>query len=453
VNLKTIHSVFFIGIGGIGMSALARYMHLLGKKVAGYDKVNSPITRELEKQGIGVIYTDSLEAVSSDFKTNSTLVVYTPAIIIEDNKLLSYFNQTENILVKRAKLLGIITKNTISLAVAGTHGKTTTSSILGHILKENSIPATSFLGGIAENYNSNLIVGGYEYSVVEADEFDRSFLELSPNFACITSMDADHLDVYNTKENLLEAFVEFSKKTSEKLIVKKGLPIKGTTYAVEEEADYRAHNVRINEGAFVFDVSTPEASLNNVKIHLPGRYNIENTLAALAMADSIGVSLNGVVRALETYKGVHRRFSFRMKTEDLVLIDDYAHHPTEIEAVYKAVRELYPNEEIVVVFQPHTFTRTRDFEMDFVKVLAQFDQVYLLPIYAAREHPIEGVSSNELVIKIRKLNPNVEIIREIELVSVLHESHKKVILMLGAGDIGLMVDIVKKSFENRFWKG
>jgi UDP-N-acetylmuramate--alanine ligase len=171
------------------------------------------------------------------------------------------------------------------------------------------------------------------------------------------------------------------------------------------------------------------------------------------MADSIGVSLNGVVRALETYKGVHRRFSFRMKTEDLVLIDDYAHHPTEIEAVYKAVRELYPNEEIVVVFQPHTFTRTRDFEMDFVKVLAQFDQVYLLPIYAAREHPIEGVSSNELVIKIRKLNPNVEIIREIELVSVLHESHKKVILMLGAGDIGLMVDIVKKSFENRFWKG
>jgi UDP-N-acetylmuramate--alanine ligase len=430
--------VYFIGIGGIGMSAIARYFASNGKKVAGYDKTPSQITLELEDLGVEIHFEDALKNIPISFlKKETTLIVYTPAVP-ENHIELNYFLDNNFTVLKRSEILGKITETTFCLAVAGTHGKTTTSSILGHIMAE--VNATSFLGGIAENYNSNLILGEDKVSVVEADEFDRSFLKLSPNIACVTSMDADHLDIYGDSEALDESFIEFTNEVSDTLIIAKGLPLNGLTYAVNEDADYKAYNLKIESGKYIFDVKTPSSEIKNIEFHLPGQHNVMNALAALSMADVYGVSLENIKQSLSTFKGVKRRFSYKIKTEDFVLIDDYAHHPTEINAVVTSVREMYPNEKVLVVFQPHLFSRTRDFIEDFALALSKFDEVLLLDIYPAREEPIDGVNSewllNKLTLKNKKLTKKNNLVKDIK------NSSAKVVVMLGAGDIGVMINEV-----------
>jgi len=441
VNLNTIHTVYFIGIGGIGMSALARYFKANGKNVAGYDKTATNITIDLEELGITIHFDDAIENIPTEFLCKEkTLVVYTPAIP-KNHLEYTYLKEEGFTILKRAEVLGKITEHTFCLAVAGTHGKTTTSSILGHIMQPSN--ATSFLGGIAENYNSNLILGEDNISVVEADEFDRSFLQLSPNIACITSMDADHLDIYKKHEELIKSFNDFSKKVSGKLIVAKGLPIEGLTYAIEEDADYKAFHLKIENGKYSFDVQTPTEIIKNIKFSLPGKHNVMNALAALAMANEYGISLELIKEQLKTFKGVQRRFSYKINTPEFVLIDDYAHHPTEIKAVENSVREMYPNEKILAVFQPHLFSRTRDFIDDFAIELSKFDELLLLDIYPAREVPIEGVNSEWLLSKIDLKNKKVT--SKNNVIVEIKKSSAKIIVMIGAGDIGALInDVVKE---------
>ena len=438
MNLENIHNIYFVGIGGIGMSAIARYFAVNGKRVAGYDKTPSQITSGLEELGIKIHFEDRLKNIPISFlDKNKTLVVYTPAVS-KNHTELNYFLDNNFTVLKRAEILGKITENTFCLAVSGTHGKTTTSAILGHIMFQEK--ATSFLGGIAENYNSNLILGEDKVSVVEADEFDRSFLQLSPNIACVTSMDADHLDIYGEAAALEESFVAFTNKVSDTLIVAKGLPLEGLTYAVNEDADYKAFNMKIESGKYVFDVQTPSDIIKNIEFHLPGNHNVMNALAALAMADVYGISLESIKLGLSTFKGVKRRFSYKIKTNDFVLIDDYAHHPTEINAVENSIREMYPNEKVLVVFQPHLFSRTRDFIDDFATALSKFNEILLLDIYPARELPIAGVDSEWLFNKIK--NKHKKLTQKINLVKDIKNSSAKVVLMIGAGDIGMMIDEV-----------
>lgn len=445
MNLKSIHNIYFIGIGGIGMSSLARYFAMNGKNVAGFDKVRTGITIGLEDIGVEIHYEDSVELIPQKFKSSKdTLVVYTPAIPSIHTEL-TYFNQNGFSVMKRAQVLGEITKNTLCLAVAGTHGKTTTSTILGHILKESGVNATSFLGGVSENYNSNLILGGDKISVVEADEFDRSFLQLSPDIACVTSMDADHLDIYGEKDELEKSFNEFAAKVSDTLIVCKGLPLEGLTYAVNEKADYYADNIKIKNGKYIFDVKTPTEIIRNVEFNLPGKHNVLNAVAALAMANNFGVSLQVIAKALLSFKGVHRRFSYRIKSENLVLIDDYAHHPTEINAVVSSVREMYPTEKVLAVFQPHLYSRTRDFADDFAESLSRFDEVILLDIYPAREKPISGVTSEWLMGKMTLKNKKLS--NKIMLVDTIKQSDAVIKVIIGAGDIGEMVVNITKELS------
>jgi UDP-N-acetylmuramate--alanine ligase len=447
VNLNSVHNVYFIGIGGIGMSALARYFVANNKNVAGYDKTETEITKGLESLGVNVHFNDDTSNISSQFQsTKNTLIIYTPAVPNAHSELVYFRDNGYNVL-KRSEVLGLITESTICLAVAGTHGKTTTTSILGHLLAECNVEVTAFLGGISENYNSNLILHGNKVSVVEADEFDRSFLTLSPNLACITSMDADHLDIYGDSESLQKTFKEFSKrlKPNGKLFVKKGLPIKGITYAVDEPADYSATNIRIENGSYVFDVKTPSQNINKLLFNLPGRHNLSNALIALAMAVEYGCSPFSLASALASYKGVKRRFTYQIKTDELVFIDDYAHHPEEINAVHQAVREMYPNKEVLAIFQPHLFSRTQDFINEFARSLSQFDSVFLLDIYPARELPIEGVTSEWLLSKIN--NPNKKLITKKDIINEVQKSKMKIIMTLGAGDIGAEVKYIKESLS------
>ena len=446
MNLERIHNVYFVGIGGIGMSAIANYFRSNGKNVAGYDRVSTKITKSLEAMGIAIHFEDSVDLIPSEFKNSQdTIVVYTPAIP-KNNLELNYLWENHFTVLKRAEILGAITKSTFCLAVAGTHGKTTTSTILGHILKEAGTNATSFLGGISENYNSNLILGGDKISVVEADEFDRSFLKLSPNIACITSMDADHLDIYGEKAELEKSFMDFADKVSETLIIRKGLPLKGKTFGIEEGADYDAKNLKVQEGAYIFDVKTPSETIENIKINLPGKHNVLNAVAALAMANIFGVSLQVIAEALLTFKGIERRFSYKIKTENLVLIDDYAHHPTEINAVVDSVREMYPTKKIAGIFQPHLFSRTRDFIDDFAASLSRFDELILLDIYPARELPIEGVTSSWLLDKITI--DKKQISSKKNLVKNVLNLDSQVIVMIGAGDIGELVEVIKNALSH-----
>jgi len=445
LNLKNIHNIYFIGIGGIGMSALALYFNKLGKNVAGYDKISTEITENLENCGILIHFDDVVELIPNGFKNiDNTLVVYTPAIP-KNHLEYNYFMEQHFTILKRSEVLGKITKNSFCLAVAGTHGKTTTSTILGHIFKEANTNATSFLGGISENYNSNLILGGEEVTIVEADEYDRSFLQLAPNIACITSMDADHLDIYGEASELKSSFIEFSNKVSQTIIVKKGLPIQGLTYGIEENADFDAQHIRIENGFYVFDVKTPNGLIKNIKSNLPGKYNVLNTVAALAMANCYGISLQVIAKALLSFKGIKRRFSYKINTENLVLIDDYAHHPTEINAAAKAIKELYPTKKILGVFQPHLFSRTKDFANEFAISLSLFNELILLDIYPARERPIEGVNSNWLLNKINIEKKQVS--SKENLIKNILKSQAEVIAILGAGDIGEMVEPIKKSLE------
>jgi UDP-N-acetylmuramate--alanine ligase len=436
-------NVYFIGIGGIGMSALARYFKANGKNIAGCDKTATTITASLGALGIKIYFEDLVENIPLNFLSKEkTLVVFTPAIS-KNHAAYTYFKKERFTILKRAEVLGKITENTYCLAVAGTHGKTTTSSILGHIMQPSK--ATSFLGGIAENYNSNLILGEDAISVVEADEFDRSFLQLSPNIACITSMDADHLDIYGAHDELIKSFNDFSSRVTGKMIVAKGLPIEGLTYAIEEDADYRAFNLKIEKGTYIFDVQTPTEIIENIALSLPGKHNVMNALVALALANEYGIPLTDIKQQIKTFKGVQRRFTYMINTEELVLIDDYAHHPTAIHAVVNSVREMYPDEKVLAVFQPHLFSRTQDFVADFAKELSKFDALLLLDIYPAREVPIEGVNSTWLLNKVelekKKLVSKENLIKEIK------NSEAKVIVMLGAGDIGILVNEVVKELK------
>lgn len=447
MNLKNIHNIYFVGIGGIGMSALARYFKANKKQVVGYDKTPTEITDALTNLGIGVHFEDSVENIPVAFlKPEQTLVVYTPAIPKSHSEL-TYFRNNQFKILKRSEVLGLITENTFCLAVAGTHGKTTTSSILGHLLNECDVEVTAFLGGVTENYNSNLILNGTKVSVVEADEFDRSFLRLSPNMACITSMDADHLDIYGEAEALRDSFIEFTKriKPNGKLFVKNGLPIEGITYGIEDDSDYSAQNIKIENGTYVFDVKTPKQVLENIQFNLPGRHNLSNALIALAMAVEYGCPHQQLVKALASFKGVKRRFTYQIKTNNLVFIDDYAHHPEEINAVHQAVREMYPEKRILAIFQPHLFSRTQDFADEFAKSLSQFDNIILLDIYPARELPIEGVTSAWLLDKIT--NENKQLSTKETLLEKIHESDAPIILTIGAGDIGEEVQNIKKGLQ------
>ncbi len=447
MNLKEIHNIYFIGIGGIGMSALARYFHANNKHVGGYDKTQTEITDGLIGLGVEIHFADSIDNIKSEFKNiENTLVVYTPAIP-KNNEELNYFKNNGFSVLKRSQVLGLITENTFCLAVAGTHGKTTTTSILGHLMNVCDVPLTAFLGGISENYSSNLILNGTEVSVVEADEFDRSFLTLSPDFACITSMDADHLDIYGNASELRKSFEDFSRKIKPngKLFVRSGLPLKGITYGIEDNSDYTIQNIKIENGTYVFDVKTPKTVLENLQFNLPGRHNLSNALIALAMAVEYGCPHQQLAKALASYKGVKRRFTYHIKTEDFVFIDDYAHHPEEINAVHQAVREMYPDKKVLVIFQPHLYSRTQDFADDFAKSLSQFDELMLLDIYPARELPIEGVTSKWLLDKIN--NKNKQLVSKKELLSQIHKSDAQIILTIGAGDIGEEVKHIKKEFS------
>ncbi len=451
-NISNYQNIFFIGIGGIGMSALARYFKQIGKNVSGYDKVSSPITNQLENLKISIHFEDDIKNVSKKYlDKEKTVIVYTPAVLNSHSELV-YFNNNGFTVLKRAEILGLITKKTFCFAVAGTHGKTTTSTILGHILFDSGVNATSFLGGIATNYKSNLIFGGDKVSVVEADEYDRSFLKLSPNLACITSTDADHLDIYGQAEELEASFQDFANIVSDKVFVKYGLSLNGITFGFDKDANYQASNLRIENGKSVFDVKTPSNKIENVSIQLPGKHNIMNALAALAMANDYGVSLEKIKKGFATFKGIERRFNIKINSDKFSLIDDYAHHPTEINAVYDTVKNLYPNRKKTVVFQPHLYSRTRDFIADFAKSLAQFDKVLLLSIYPARELPIAGVTSNWLALKIKALKTEVKVISKSEIINNIKLDKNLVVSVLGAGDVGLLVDKLTKHYKSKIFK-
>jgi UDP-N-acetylmuramate--alanine ligase len=455
MNLKQIHNVYFIGIGGIGMSALARYFKNIGKNVAGYDKTETELTQELQQSGIEIHFEDNINLIPKDFYLENTLVIITPAVPKSHSEW-NFLLERDFVVKKRAEVLGIITKDTFCFAVAGTHGKTTTSSILGHILYESGVDVTAFLGGIVENYNSNLIGSGKTITVVEADEFDRSFLHLHPNIACVTSMDADHLDIYGDSASIEASFVEFADKVEDKskLFITNDLSIDGVSCSIDSnpvrvsnpdrvENGFKALNIRIENTNYVFDVQTPTETITNLQFSLSGKHNLMNALMALAMAKTFGIPNDDIAKALISFKGIKRRFSYQIKTENLVYIDDYAHHPTEINAVNQAVRELYPNQKVLAIFQPHLFSRTSDFADDFAKSLSQFDEILLLDIYPARELPMEGITSTWLMSKMT--NSNVKLVQKPELIDSILKSNAKIIVTIGAGDIGELVQPIKNA--------
>lgn len=428
------------------MSALARYFKTLGKQVSGYDRTETDLTLELTASGIAVHYDDNIDQIPKHYYRENTLVVVTPAIPVQHSEW-NFFIEREYEIKKRAEVLGIITKDTFCFAVAGTHGKTTTSSILGHILFQSGVDVTSFVGGIVENYDSNLIGNGKTVTVVEADEFDRSFLHLHPDMACITSTDADHLDIYGDKASIEASFALFADKITDKskLFVASGLALEGTTVAVNEEATCRAFNVHVDRGAYLFDAKTPTGTIENLRFGLPGKHNLMNAMMALSMAKMYGLSDDQIRAALSSFLGIRRRFSFQIRRDDLVFIDDYAHHPTEIDAVHQAVRELYPGKKVLAVFQPHLFSRTRDFGDGFAKSLSAFDEILLLDIYPARELPIEGITSEWLLDKMT--NSNAKLVSKNELIDTIKERDAAVVVTIGAGDIGELVKSIKNALS------
>jgi len=461
MNLNQIHNVYFIGIGGIGMSALARYFKAIGKNVFGYDKTETELTKELGELGIAIHFEDNIDLIPTDYSAENTLVIITPAVPKYHSQW-NYFLEHGYEVKKRAEVLGIITKDTFCFAVAGTHGKTTTSSILGHILFQSGVDVTAFVGGIVENYNSNLIGNGKTITVVEADEFDRSFLHLHPNIACVTSMDADHLDIYGDSAAIEASFREFADKVEDKskIFVPKGLPLEGVQVEIMDNNIFKenggepplgvrglftAFNIRIVNSQYVFDVKTPSETIQNIEFGLPGKHNLMNALMALAMAKTFGLPNEDIANALLSFKGIKRRFSYQIKTENIVYIDDYAHHPTEINAVHQAVRELYPGQKVLAIFQPHLFSRTRDFADDFAKSLSAFDEVILLDIYPARELPMEGITSRWLLNKMD--NSHKKLVSKQELIPSILQSDATVIVTIGAGDIGEMVQFIKKAIN------
>lgn len=446
MNIGEIHRVYFIGIGGVGMSALARYFMYLNIPVAGYDKTQTPLVTALIDAGALVHFNDDVSSVPMGFlNPKNTLVVYTPAVP-ELHTEYQYFKKHNYTLQKRSEVLGTVTKDAFCLAVAGTHGKTTTSCILAHLLKEAKMPVTAFLGGISEDFKSNFLITGTEYAVVEADEFDRSFLRLFPSVACVTAMDADHLDIYGNEAALHQAFEAFvgQIKPGGTLFVRKGLPLNGITYGIEDDADFCIRNLKVVHGGYIFDIQTPNQVLRDISFSKPGKHNLLNALVAFAMALQTGASVIALTDALGTFKGVERRFSYQVNTADFVFIDDYAHHPTEIHAVADAVEELYPDKEVVAVFQPHLYSRTRDFVQDFAESLSRFNTVLLLDIYPAREIPIPGVDAAWLL---KKITSRVKkLVNKETLLGEIKSLNPEVLITMGAGDIGLEVRKIKNNW-------
>ena len=444
-HYEHIKNVYFIGIGGIGMSALARYFKAQGKNVAGYDRTRSRLTAQLENEGITVITSNEVEALPQEFlEDRQALIVYTPAIPKDHHQYLHFVADSYE-MQKRAVVLGNLTKGHFTLAVGGTHGKTTTSTVLAHLLKATSKEITAFLGGISENYHSNLILDGNMAMVVEADEFDRSFLQLAPNIAAITSMDADHLDVYGEDAQIKESFKAFANLLPENgpLFFTNGLPLEGTSIGVEDDADISAQNVSIKNGVYEFELKTKEKTYGGFQLSLPGKHNLNNAVTALAMAIEFGAPPELLAEALASFKGVERRFSYKIRTEELVLIDDYAHHPAEIAAVHQAVREMHPGKKVLAVFQPHLFSRTRDFAEGFAESLGLFDELLLLDIYPAREEPIEGITSEWLMNMVK--NDKKELVSKTALSGVIKKKHPEVVVVMGAGDIGEEVEKIRRA--------
>ena len=451
-----IQTYYFLGIGGIGMSALARYFAAKGACVLGYDRTPSPLTKELEAEGIAVQYDDTLDTVKA-LDIANTIVVRTPAVP-EDFAVYVWLREQGFQILKRAEVLGLVTRSERALCVAGTHGKTTTSTMLAHILHQSHVGANAFMGGIANNYGTNLLLDqASDLVVVEADEFDRSFHHLTPYISVITSMDPDHLDIYGTEEAYRESFMHYASLVQEALVVKSGLAFnveslkaKVYTYAVGEQADFYADNVQVLDGEIRFDFYTPMGKVADIQLGVPVWVNIENGVAAMAVAWLMGATDEELRSGMSTFSGVYRRFNMHVNTPQVTYVDDYAHHPMELKASIESVRKLYPNRHVIGVFQPHLFTRTRDFVDEFAEVLSTLDEVALLPIYPAREEPIAGVNSEWLLEKIATKRalvlPNIlaKYLRE-RVKNCISKGKPSVVITMGAGDIDRLVNDITKS--------
>lgn len=454
-GFENIKSVYFIGVGGVGMSALARYFNSMGKNVAGYDRTPTLLTDELAAEGISIHFQDDIALVNEVFKMKQeTLVVYTPAIPADHSELCFFKNQ-EFTLMKRAEVLGLISRSRDAICVAGTHGKTTTSGLVAHILKSSQRGCSAFLGGIANNYNTNFLYDDQSpYVVVEADEFDRSFLHLEPHLALVTSMDADHLDIYGDKNQVKEAFNAFAQKIQPggALVAKNGLlfdeelldyELEIFTYGVNDKrADFSAINVKLEENLYRFDLVSPFGRISDLKLGIPGLHNVENAVGASALALLCDVEEDELRAALATYLGNRRRFQYRIKHDDFVFIDDYAHHPAEVKAMIQSLRKMYDKRTLTVVFQPHLFSRTRDFAADFAEALDLADRVLLLDIYPARELPIDGVSSEMLIQKMK--NKNSMVVGSETLFDEVVKHPLDLLVTMGAGNIDAMVPILEE---------
>lgn len=460
MDINNITSVYFVGAGGIGMSALIRYFLSKGKKVAGYDKTPSGLTEQLNYEGAAIHYEDNVMLIPDDFTDPSkTLVIYTPAVP-DSHTELSYFRDNEFEIMKRARVLGEITNCTRGLCIAGTHGKTTTSSMVAHLLKQSHVDCNAFLGGILKNYDSNLMLSEHsDLTVIEADEFDRSFHWLRPYMAVITAADPDHLDIYGTPEAYRESFEHFTSliRPGGCLIMKKGINVTPIlqqdvslfSYSATEEADFYATNIRIGNGEIVFDFVGPTITISDIQLGVPVKVNVENGVAAIALAWLNGVTPDEIRKGMASFAGPKRRFDFHLKKENIVLIDDYAHHPAELKASIQSVKELYAGRKITGVFQPHLYTRTRDFAADFAESLSLLDELILLDIYPAREEPIPGVTSQ--IIFDAVTIPNKKMVRKEDLLNRIaaEVNNLEVVLMVGAGNIEQLVEPVKHILDKK----
>ena len=438
-----VDTYYFIGIGGIGMSSIAKYLGANNFKVGGYDLTKTDITETLEKNGIEINYKDELNSIPSQFTNQDVIVIFTPAITTK-NRQLGFFKSQGNPIFKRAEFLGILTKKFKTIAIAGTHGKTTTAAIVTHLFYKTRQSFTAFVGGVLNEFNSNVIINGNKYAIVEADEYDRSFLNLEPSYGLITSIDSDHLDIYGSFDEVKKSFREFIKKITDKVVISKGLGVDGITYSLNKKADYSANNISFSKTGYFFDLTTPSRIYKSVFFSQLGLHNLLNAIGAFAISSQVGIDEKELCIALSTFKGVKRRFELVLNSKKNIIIDDYAHHPNEINAVWSALKDLYPYEKKCVIFQPHLYSRTKDFMNEFALALSQFDRVILLPIYPARELPIEGIKSSVLQKKIKSKNI-VELVKRENLLSYINNIPEKIKVFLGAGDIGLEIKKIKEN--------